>query len=87
MEERDELLRSAVPEDPSVPSSRRYNVRRTAQGLETYDAKCHQIIDGEPEFHAHPAGRIPGRILRRFRDEGRISQPEYKKLLKEFGGC
>lgn len=85
VEERDELLATSLPKDGAAPHSRRYNARRTDRGLELYEAKWHADVDGEPEFHGHPTRRVPGRVLRALRDEGKITVAEYRKLVKEFG--
>jgi len=83
--ERDELLRNAIATDEANPRSRRYAVRRSSAGLEVYDAKCHGDYEGEPEFHAHPAGYVPASVLRALRDSGVLTLPEYKKLVRQFG--
>lgn len=85
VEERTRLLTDSVPVDPSDPSSRRFNVRRTDTGLEVYDAKCHRVVDGVAEFHGHPATYVPAKVLRDLRDLGRLTEPEYKRLIKDFG--
>ncbi|MFW6775950.1 hypothetical protein ACOACO_16820 [Nocardioides sp. CPCC 205120] len=83
VQERDELLETAVPLHDG-PSSRRFNVRRLPDGsLQMFDAKCHD--PSGPAFHAHPASFVPARVLRVFRDSGLITDPEYKRLVKEFG--
>lgn len=83
--ERDELLKSSVPVAPDNECARRYALRRSASGLELYDLKFTRIVDGEPEFHGHPASRVPARILRKFRDQGELSPAEYRRLIKSFG--
>lgn len=85
IDERRQLLDSAVPLDPSNPRSRRFNVRRGTAGMELYDAKWTQDVAGEPEFHGHPATFVPAKILRALRDKGRISPTEYKNLVRRFG--
>ncbi len=83
--ERNELLETAVPRDPHDPRSRRFNVRRGPDGLEVYDAKWTQAVDGDPEFHGHPATHVPAAVLRAFRDQGKITEAEYRHLVKRFG--
>lgn len=83
--EREALLEAAVPKDDRDPHSRRYNLRRSPHGLEFFEAKWHEDIDGEPVFHGHPTTRVPGRVLRVFRTRGEISAPEYARLVRELG--
>lgn len=84
VEERDALLKTAVPLHPDDSSSRRFNVRRLPDGsLQLFDAKCHDVQ--LPAFHAHPATFVPARVLRAFRDNGLITVPEYRRLVREFG--
>ena len=84
VDERGALLEAAVPLSEEDPSSRRFNVRRLSDGsLQVFDAKCHDT--SIPEFHAHPATFVPTKVLRAFRDSMLISDPEYKRLVKEFG--
>lgn len=83
--ERDRLLETAIPMDPNDASSRRYNIRRTSSGLVLFDAKCHEVVGGEPAFHAHPATFVPGKILRQFHQAGLITRAEYDRLVKGFG--
>src|SRR6266851_258551 len=80
--ERNELLQTAVALDPANPRSRRFNARRGGSGLELYEAKYHTDVEGEPEFHGHPTNRIPPRVARRLRDSGRITAPEFARLVK-----
>ncbi len=82
VEERSELLEAAVPIDADDPASRRFNLRRGPEDLELFDAKCTQVVDGEPEFHAHPTTHVPPVILRSFRDRGQISAAEYRRLVR-----
>src|SRR2546430_1085900 len=83
--ERDQLLQDAVPIDASDAASRRFAVRRSLRALELYDIKRTGDVNGEPEFHGHPATFVPAKVLRTFRDLGRISQAEYRQLIKDFG--
>jgi len=84
VEEREELLRNSVP-GGSGARSRRYTLRRANTGLQFYEAKWHTDVDDEPEFHGHPTTRVPNRVLRVFRDEGRITQAEYRRHVRELG--
>lgn len=81
-----DLLSQAVT-DPQSADGResRYAVRRTLRGLELYEAKYTGLIDGEPEYHGHPATYVPARVLRLLRDRGLLSDPEYRSLVKSFG--
>ncbi len=83
--ERNRLLKTSVPRDPADPHSRRFNVRRGPRGLEVYEAKWTLDLDGESEFHGHPASWVPANVLRKFRDDGRITKAEYTKLVRDFG--
>ena len=83
--ERQQLLEHAIAGDPTDPHSRRYNVRRGRAGLEVFEAKWTQDTEGEPEFHGHPASYVPARVLRALRDDGRLTQPEYRRLIRSFG--
>ena len=78
-------MRNSVPEDPNAPKSRRFAVRRTDAGLEFFTAQVTQVVKGECEYHGYPTRQIPGRILRQFKDDGVISLPEYRKLVKRLG--
>ena len=40
-------------------------------------------VDGEPEFHGHPATHIPNKVLRALRERGDISAAEFGKLRKQ----
>lgn len=83
--ERDELLGSAVPMRADDPTSRRFAMRRTMLGLEFFAIKHTRSVGDDHEFHGHPATWVPTRILRDFRDSGRISQAEYRELAQGFG--
>ena len=84
--ERAALLRGAVPEHPDLPSSRRFAVRRGGRGLEFFAAQATRTAeDGEVEYHGYPTHRVPGKVLRRFRDRGDITVPEYRQLVKRLG--
>ncbi len=86
--ERNGLFQGSMPVDDSDPTSRRFALRRTDEGtVEFYDVKLTQIVDGEPEFHGHPASRVDRRVLRRMRDEGLITAAEYNRLRKALPGC
>lgn len=83
--ERQNLLETAVPLDPANPGSRRFNVRRGPRGLEVYEAKWTRDVGDEPEFHGHPASYVPTSVLRAWRDEGKITNAEYRHLVRAFG--
>lgn len=85
VDERAELLATAVPKNRDDPHSRRYNVRRVAEGLEIFEAKWHADVEGEPEFHGHPTTCVPGAVLRILRDQERISDAEYRRLVRDLG--
>ncbi len=50
-----------------------------------FEAKWHDDMEGEPEFHGHPTTRVPGAVLRALRDEERITAAEYRRLVRELG--
>lgn len=83
--ERKELLRESVAEDPASPMSRRFAVRRSESGPEFFAAQATRTVGDEVEFHGYPTRRVPGSVLRRFKDQGRISQAEYRRLLRRLG--
>ena len=85
LRERHELLLASVPENPGDPQSRRYNIRRQVHGLEVFEAKFTREVDGDVEFHGYPCLSVPTRVLRIFRDDGRITGAEYRRMVKTFG--
>ena len=85
LHERTELLRNSIAEDPASPASRRFTVRRTESGLEFFAIQMTQVVNSEIEYHGYPTRFVPGKILRQFRDQGTISQPEYRSLVKRLG--
>lgn len=85
--ERNALLASSVPSHAYDPRSRRFALRRTDAGLEAYDVKYTRDVDGEPEFHGHPAARIERSALKVLRDRGDLSPAEYRRLARELPGC
>ena len=76
-----------MPEHPDSPSSRRFAVRRGGRGLEFFAAQATRTAeDGEVEYHGYPTThRVPGKVLRRFRDRGDITAAEYRQLVKRLG--
>lgn len=85
--ERNLLLAGSVAVDPDDIHSRRFAVRRTERGLEFFDVKWTQDVDGVPEFHGHPASRVDRRVLKVFRERGLITEAEYNRFRKELPGC
>lgn len=85
LRERRKLLQDSVAENPDALASRRFAVRRTESGLEFFAAQVTQVENGEIEYHGYPTHWVPGRILRRFRDQGKISDAEYRRLVKRLG--
>ena len=85
LRERSELLRGSVAENPHSPTSRHFAVRRIESGLEFFTAQMTQVVNGEIEYHGYPTPYVPGKILRQFRDQGKISQSEYRSLVKRLG--
>jgi hypothetical protein len=83
--ERDSLLQGSVAKDPGSPTSQRFAVRRGASGLEFFTARVTRVVNDDVEYHGYPTSQVPGSVLRRFRDQGRISGAEYRSLLKRLG--
>ena len=86
LRERAALLRGSVPEHPDSPSSRRFAVRRGRRELEFFAAQATRTAeDAEVEYHGYPTSRVPGKVLRRFRDRGDITAAKYRQLVKRLG--
>jgi hypothetical protein len=43
------------------------------------------MVDGECEFHGHPATWVPTQVLRVFRDRGDLTAAEYRQRAQDFG--
>src|SRR4051812_32699721 len=84
VQERNALLQVSLPTDVANPRSRRYVVRRTLTGPELYDIKWTRDVEGEPEFHGHPATRIKRSVLRALRDAGQLTEPEYQRFARDL---
>lgn len=86
VEERQKLFLESVPEDGDQPASPRYAFRVGPRGYEWFAARLTRVSpEGETEFHGYPTDHVPPRVLRRFRDLQRLSDAEYRRLLKEVG--
>lgn len=83
--ELDALFLSSISLDPADPRSDRYSVRRAPLGLELFVARYTRDVGGEAEFHGYPTSWVPAKVLRALRDDGRITQPEYKRLARRLG--
>jgi len=83
--ERDELLAASIPLDTEDPTSRRFAMRRSGGDPEFFDIKHTGHMQGEHEFHGHPATWVPSRVLRMFRDRGDLTPVEYRRLAQGFG--
>jgi len=83
-DERERLLQEAVPENPGVVGSSRYALRLGEGGYEWFVALLTRMVDGEPEYHGFPCAHVPYRVLRAFRDAGRITDAEYRRFIKEL---
>ena len=67
-------------------STRRFAVRRGRSGLEFFAAQVTRTAeDGKVEYHGYPTHRAPGKVLRRFRDQGHFTAAEYRQLVKRLG--
>ena len=76
----------SVPEHSDAPASRRFAVRRGESGLEFFAAQATRTTEGgEVEYHGYPTNRVPGKVLRRFRDRGDITTTEYRQLVRRLG--
>jgi len=82
--ERQRLFEASISRDPSVPGDRRWTLRRTESGIEFFDINLTGHLEGDYEFHGHPASYVPAVILRQFRDDGAITPSEYKRLVRSF---
>jgi hypothetical protein len=87
VEERNLLLSASLPVNAEDPRSRRVAWRRHDGRVEFYDVKYTRDVDGVPEFHGHPASRVDSRVLRELRAQNAITEPEYRRLLRELPGC
>lgn len=86
VEERRQLLAASIALNPEDPRSKRYAMRVTQErGIEFFEAKWTQEVDGDQEFHGHPTSNVPGSVLRQFRDQGRLSMAHYRRFIKELG--
>ena len=85
LRERTELLRESIAEDPDSRMSPRFALRHGESGLEFFTARVTRVVDGDVEYHGYPTRRVPGRVLRQFRDRGRITQADYRRLVKRLG--
>jgi hypothetical protein len=83
--ERRHLLLTSVPKDPENPRSRRYNIRRSLDGIACFEAKFTRDVGADVEFHGYPCSSVPIKVLRVFRDEGRITDAEYRGLARSLG--
>jgi hypothetical protein len=81
--ERNDLLQASIPERSTDPASPRYSVRRTEHGIEFFEAMFTRWDGEEAEFHGFPTKIVPASVLRQFRDRGAITQPEYRRELRE----
>ena len=43
------------------------------------------LLQESVEYHGYPTCQVPGSVLRRFRDQGRITNSEYRSRLKRLG--
>lgn len=85
IEEREELLRQSVSLDDRPDTPRRYTVRRMSHGLEFFECKLTRYKpDQTIVVHGHPTRRVPPAVLRRMRDRGLITEPECRRLSKDF---
>ncbi len=85
IDERSRLLDESIPEDANDVQSTRYALRRVATGMEWFAARFTQMDADEAVFHGYPADFVPAKVLRRFRDDGRISETEYRRLIRDLG--
>jgi hypothetical protein len=81
VEERERLMAESIAED-DADGSTRYALRIGPSGLEWLAGRLTRLVDGEPEYHGYPCVHVPIRVLRRFRDLGKITEAQYEKLRK-----
>ncbi len=84
--ERVELLEVSVDEEGDPLEPQRYAVRRKEGRLEWFTSRLtRRHPDGKIEVHGFPFEpgfpRVPTKVLRRLRDSGLITSPEYKELV------
>lgn len=82
--ERAALLQDSIAREPGSPTSQRFAVRRAESGLEFFTARMTRVVNGDVEFHGYPTSHVPGRVLRRFRDQGRITAAECRRAVKRL---
>lgn len=80
--EREALFAGSIPEDPERPDSTRYAFRMSQDGFEWFAARLTRMDAGEPEFHGYPCNHVPIRVLRRFRDLGRLTEAQFEQVRK-----
>ena len=85
VDERARLLAASIAENPRDPRSVRYTFRRGAGAVEFFAARWTREVDGEQEFHGYPTSHVPGSVLKKLRDRGDITEPEYNRLRKDLG--
>lgn len=84
--ELEELLDESVSADGRSENAHRFALRHTAFGVEIYESRLTRVKpDGTIIVHGYPSLRDPPRVLRQWRDEGKITKPEYNRLRKELG--
>lgn len=83
--ERNELLADSIPSDPEEPTSRRYAVRVGPAGFEWFEGLFTEQAGNDSVYHGFPTEHVPARVLRQFRDQGRISAAQYRTLVKRLG--
>lgn len=71
-------------EDEANASRARYALRSGPGGFEWFAARVTREVEGELEYHGYPCDHVPIRVLRRFRDLGRITPAQYEKFRKEL---
>jgi len=86
LDERTRLLLESVAEDPEQPTSPRYAFRVGPRGYEWFVGRLTCVTpEGDFEFHGYPTAHVPPCVLRRFRDLGRLTDAEYRRLVKDLG--
>lgn len=82
--ERQALLTDSLPEDQENPKSRRFAIRRSAKGIEFFEAKFTEKDGDDLVFHGHPATRVPYGVLKQFQQKGLLNSAEVKSFVKKL---
>ena len=68
--------------DDTVPAVRIIDQRKLPGELVYWPCRT---VEEVAEYHGYPTVRVSARVLRQFRDQGMISNAEYRALVKRLG--